>query len=103
MAYHANTCVTWLLHYIHNSISADFLFYLQILRLLDVLGMRKYQEEFARESIDGMILAECDELVLQHELGVSSKQDQMKLMRIISGHQSALSILEGSVYIDSDS
>lgn len=65
--------------------------------------MRKYQEEFARESIDGMILAECDELVLQHELGVSSKQDRMKLMRIISGHQSVLSILKGSVYIDSDS
>ena len=100
MAYHANTCVTWLIHYIHNSISADFILHLQILRLLDLLGMRKYQEEFAQESIDGMILAECDELVLQHELGVSSKQDRMKLIRIISGHQSALSILKGNVYID---
>ena len=100
MAYHANTCVTWLIHYIHNSISADFILHLQILRLLDLLGMRKYQEEFAQESIDGMILAECDEPILQHELGVSSKQDRMKLMRIISGHQSALSILEGNVYID---
>ena len=58
--------------------------------------MRKYQKEFARESIDGMILVECDEAVLQHELGVNSKQDQIKLMRIISGQQSALSILKGS-------
>ena len=69
---------------------------MQILTLLDLLGMKKYQKEFTRESIDGMILVECDEAVLEHELGVSSKQDRIKLMRIILGQQSALSILKGS-------
>ena len=58
--------------------------------------MKKYQREFAQESIDGMILVECDEAILEQELGVSAKQDRMKLMRIISGQQSALSILKGS-------
>ena len=64
-----------------------------------MLGMTKYQETFAQKSIDGMILAECDEPILQNELGVSSKVDRIKLMKVISGEYSALSILEGDNYV----
>ena len=56
-----------------------------------------------KESIDGVILVECDEPILQHELGVSSKQDRIKLMRIISGQCSALSILNRDMHSESDS
>ena len=65
--------------------------------------MKKYQKNFVKESIDGVILVECDEPILQHELGVSSKQDRIKLMRIISGQCSALSILNRDMHSESDS
>lgn len=75
----------------------------QVLRLLELLGMKKYQMNFAQESIDGVILAECDEPILQNELGVISKQDRIKLLKIISGQCSAFSILNGDVHMESDS
>ena len=75
----------------------------QVLRLLELLGMKKYQMNFAQESIDGVILAECDEPILQNELGVISKQDRIKLLKIISGQCSAFSILNGDVRMESDS
>ena len=68
---------------------------LQILKLLDMLDIRKYQMEFAQESTDGAILLECDESTLLHELEVTSKLYQIKLLKVISGHYSALCILEG--------
>ena len=61
--------------------------------------MAKYRETFAQKSIDGMILAECDEPILQNELGVSSKVDRIKLMKVITGEYSALSIIEGDNYV----
>ena len=64
-----------------------------------MLGMTKYRETFAQKSIDGMILAECDEPILQNELGVSSKVDRIKLMKVIAGEYSALSIIEGDDYV----
>ena len=61
--------------------------------------MAEYQETFIQKSIDGTILADCDEPVLQNELGVSSKVDRIKLMKVIAGEYSTLSILEGDVYV----
>jgi len=40
-------------------------------------------------------LLECDESTLLQELEVTSKLDRIKLLKIISGHYSALHILEG--------
>ena len=45
------------------------------MELLDVLGMMKYQEMFAEQSINGEVLEECDESTLQHKLGMDSKVD----------------------------
>ena len=69
------------------------------MKLLDIMGMAEYRETFVQKSIDGMILAECDEPILQNELGVSSKVDRIKLMKVIAGEYSALSILDGDVYV----
>ena len=63
------------------------------MELLDVLGMTKYHEMFAEQSIDGEVLVECDEPTLQHELGMDSKVDRIK--KIISGQYSALGVLRG--------
>jgi len=55
---------------------------LQILKLLDMLDMRKYQKEFAQESTDGAILLECDESTLLQKLEVTSKLYQIKLLKV---------------------
>ena len=47
------------------------------------MGLQQYQETFRSEMITGEVLAECDEDVLQHELGVSSKIHRIRLMSII--------------------
>ena len=59
------------------------------------MDMRKYQKKFARKSVDGAILSECDESTLLQELEVTSKLHRIKLLKVISGHYSALRILEG--------
>ena len=46
-------------------------------------------EIFPEQSIDGEVLVECDESALQHELGMDSKVDRIRLMKIISGQYSA--------------
>ncbi|KAL5506546.1 hypothetical protein EMCRGX_G008208 [Ephydatia muelleri] len=55
----------------------------QVLALLKSMGLEQYQESFQAEEVDGAILAECDEHVLQHELGVTSKIHQIRLMKVI--------------------
>ncbi len=57
--------------------------------------MAQYQDRFAQECIDGGILAMCDDETLEKELGVSSRLERLRLMRIIRGERSAKSILEG--------
>jgi len=43
---------------------------LQILTLLECMGLKKHQEAFMEERVNGEILMECDETVLQEELKV---------------------------------
>ena len=57
----------------------------QVLDLLDVMGMRQYAEKFKQEQVNGEILAECDEQVLTDDLGVTSKLHRMRLIKIVSG------------------
>lgn len=48
---------------------------------------------FLQEEINGQVLAECDEHILQNELQVTSKLHRTKLMRLITGQLSACQIL----------
>ncbi len=57
----------------------------QVLNLLDVMGLKLYQESFKGEHMTGEILSECDEDVLTKDLGMSSKLHRMRLMKVISG------------------
>ena len=60
-------------------------FVVQVLELLDVMGLKQYQEKFRTEQVTGEILSECYEQVLADDLGVSSKLHRIKLMKVITG------------------
>ena len=61
------------------------------------MNLTKYLKPFRDEEINGQLLSECDEQILQHELGVSSAVHRAKLMKIITGRQSALDIFKGKI------
>ena len=63
--------------------------------MLDKINMKKYQDKFAQEGIDGALLLDIEETTLETELGITSKLDRVKLMKIIRGERSAKSVLEG--------
>ena len=47
------------------------------------------------ERVNGEMLLECDNLVLQEELKVTSKLQRVRLMKLIEGKYSAENILRG--------
>lgn len=53
------------------------------------LKLEQYCEIFAAERIDGEILAEMDETVLQKDLRIESKLHRIRLLVIIDGQQRA--------------
>lgn len=57
----------------------------QVLQLLDCMGLAVYRDKFSQEQVSGEILAECDEQVLQNDLGISSKLHRMRLLKVITG------------------
>lgn len=67
----------------------------KVLRLLECMTLSQYQEAFMREHINGELLSDCDENVLQNELGIASKLHRMRLIKVITGRHSAKSILDG--------
>ena len=61
---------------------------------MQTMNFTQYLKMFRDEEIDGQLLSECDESVLQHELGIPSVIHRAKLMKIITGRQSAVDILK---------
>ena len=59
------------------------------------MNLGQYEENFAREQITGEILVELNEGVLEKELGMASKIHRIKLMKVIIGRHSAMSIING--------
>ena len=70
-------------------------FHVQVLKLLELIGLKQYQDSFKRQAIDGDILSELDEDILERDLNVTTKLHRLRLLKIISGRQSAKNILEG--------
>ena len=66
---------------------------LQVLSLLEKLNLSSYKEKFEAEQINGEVLLECDEELLQTELGVTSRLHRMRLTRVIQGRQSLQELL----------
>jgi hypothetical protein len=59
----------------------------QVLHLLDRLNMPQYKDSFRREMVDGEILSEIDEVVLEQELAMTSKIHRLRLMKYIESHK----------------
>ena len=59
------------------------------------MGLQKHSKAFMEERVNGEILLECDNLVLQEELKVTSKLQRVRLMKLIEGKYSAENILRG--------
>lgn len=57
------------------------------------MNLEQYKEEFMREQVDGEILAECDEIMLEKELHIASAIHRTRLLKVISGRHSALGFL----------
>ncbi|KAL5506262.1 hypothetical protein EMCRGX_G007873 [Ephydatia muelleri] len=67
----------------------------KVLRLLECMSLAQYQEAFQKEQINGELLSDCDETMLQNDLGIASKLHRMRLIKVITGRHSAKSILDG--------
>ena len=50
-----------------------------------MLGLGNYKETFIEEQIDGPLLFELDEAVLEEDLGITTRLHRIKLMSIIDG------------------
>ena len=67
-------------------------YFLQVLQLLDVLGMGQYKAMFDKEKITGSLLLDLDESILEQELGMVSKIHRLKIMRLLDGRQALADI-----------
>lgn len=66
--------------------------------MLDKMNLSQYKEVFEYEQIDGDTLADCDEGVLLNELSVKNKLHRGRLMKIITGKNSAKTVLKGQIF-----
>ena len=59
------------------------------------MNLGQYRAKFAEEMISGELLIELGPEDLERDLEVKSRIHRLRLMKIIEGHHSARSILEG--------
>ena len=69
---------------------------IQVCELLDAMELGQYKEAFVRECVSGEILLECDNSILESDLGVASRLHRLRLMKVIDGIHSAASLIEGA-------
>lgn len=49
------------------------------------MNLNEHKQRFIEEHMDGAVLSECDEGVLQFELGITDKAQRIKLINVIKG------------------
>ncbi len=49
------------------------------------MNLNQHKQRFTEEHIDGAVLSECDEEVLQFELGISDETQRTRLINVIKG------------------
>ena len=65
----------------------------KVVKILHHLKMGRYADYFTDEGVSGAILVECTVDTLEKDLHVTSSLHRIKLMLLISGKQSAYSLL----------
>lgn len=59
------------------------------------MNLGQYKEQFRKEQVDGEILADCDEAMLEHDLLIHSAIHRNRLLKLITGRHSACSLMKG--------
>ena len=59
----------------------------QVQSMLEDIGLGNYVTRFAKELIDGSILIDLNEEVLEDELSMQTSSDRQKLMKLINGEE----------------
>lgn len=65
----------------------------EVIQLLEALGLPQYKKKFATERITGKLLLQCNDKMLEKELGVSNKVHRLQLMTVVEGKCCAYSIV----------
>ena len=52
--------------------------------MLEAKGLKQYREAFEKECIDGEILQELDDEILEKDLGVASKLHRIRIMKLVT-------------------
>ena len=60
----------------------------QMEELLQAMGLPQYIDRFRHERVTGSILLQCDEAMLQRDLGIDNQLHRKRLIALITGHQS---------------
>jgi hypothetical protein len=65
----------------------------QVESVLRSMDLSQYISRFREEQVTGSVLLQCNEAILERELGVESQLHRTRLLAVIGGHQSARDIL----------
>ena len=52
--------------------------------MLEAKGLKQYREAFEKEHINGEILQELDDEILEKDLGVASKLHRIRIMKLVT-------------------
>jgi len=74
---------------------ALFILLLQIIFMLEMMGLEQYTPTFKQEQINGDILSTCDDALLKDELKVTSRLHRIRLLKVIAGTYSIHEIMAG--------
>ena len=56
--------------------------------MLDLAGLSQYKEIIQAEHVNGEVLADCDDGILERDLGIKSKIHRMRFINVIQGKAS---------------
>ena len=52
------------------------------------MGLKQYAAKFSHELVDGELFFELDDVMLEEDLGITSRLHRLRMMKIIRGEQS---------------
>lgn len=53
------------------------------------MHLNQYKEVFSEKEVDGMVFAELNESLMEHELGIKSKLHRIRLLSVAKGKRKA--------------
>ncbi len=61
---------------------------------MEGMGLGQYKAKILSEQLSGEILLECDDTILQEEVGMASRIHRIRVVKIITGQHSARTLME---------